>query len=252
MTGWRLMMDDPAPGVWNMAVDEALLHSALQGGPPTLRFYQWSEPTLSLGYFQAYADRQLHAPSYRCSAVRRASGGGAILHDDELTYSLVLPIVDRWSGRATDLYQGAHGALVWALAARGVDASLRGDHNAAHRENTFLCFLRHAAGDVLLGGVKIAGSAQRRVQGAVLQHGSVLLGSSECAPELPGIEELTGRRLDRGELAGGWSERFAEEFQVVLASGRWMTASERWPKGLPNSDLAKLAGPTAAEGGSQL
>src|SRR5688500_20216584 len=87
----RLLLDVPAPGAWNMAVDEALLESAALENRCTLRFYRWSEPTLSLGYFQRYEDRRQHAASLSCACVRRASGGGAILHDHELTYSLAVP-----------------------------------------------------------------------------------------------------------------------------------------------------------------
>ena len=74
-----------------MAVDEMLLERAQEQAAACLRFYGWSEPTLSLGYFQTYADRQEHPPSLPCAAVRRLTGGGAILHDAELTYSIVLP-----------------------------------------------------------------------------------------------------------------------------------------------------------------
>src|SRR6185295_18138238 len=87
----RLLIDPPGGGAWNMAVDEALLETAATTGQATLRFYQWQEPTLSLGYFQSVADRQQHAASLDCPVVRRASGGGAILPDRELTYSVALP-----------------------------------------------------------------------------------------------------------------------------------------------------------------
>src|ERR1700690_1334272 len=76
----RLIWDDSSAGAWNMALDEALLESADADGLATLRFYRWSEPTLSLGYFQAAADRRLHPASLDCTLVRRSSGGGAILH----------------------------------------------------------------------------------------------------------------------------------------------------------------------------
>ena len=78
-----------------MAVDEALLLDAAENGIATLRFYEWSEPTLSLGYFQRYDDRYSHAASRDCAIVRRQTGGGAILHDRELTYSLTLPASHR-------------------------------------------------------------------------------------------------------------------------------------------------------------
>src|SRR5262245_54691837 len=82
----RLIVDGAAGGPWNMAVDETLLESAAASGAASLRFYGWSEPTLSLGYFQRAAARQTHATSLGCPMVRRPSGGGAILHDWELTY----------------------------------------------------------------------------------------------------------------------------------------------------------------------
>ena len=92
----RLFIDPPAPGSWNMALDETLLESAADGGESSLRFYGWSQPTLSLGYFQPYDDRCQHAASRNCPAVRRASGGGAILHDREITYSFALPRAILW------------------------------------------------------------------------------------------------------------------------------------------------------------
>src|SRR5688572_19512152 len=91
MAELRIVFDPPASGPWNMAVDEALLHSTAEGGQATLRFYTWEEPTLSLGHFQTLAEREQHQASLACPLVRRASGGGAILHDIELTYSICLP-----------------------------------------------------------------------------------------------------------------------------------------------------------------
>jgi lipoate-protein ligase A len=214
MDKWRRIDDEPGGGAWNMAVDEGLLVSAADDGQPSLRFYQWSEPTVSLGYFQRSADRTRHTPSLGCHAVRRATGGGAIVHDHDLTYSLVLPLGDRWSAAATGLYRQAHTALVTALAAWGVKAFLRSGGDAATDRDPFLCFLRQARGDVIAGRVKIAGSAQRRAKRAILQHGSVLLHRSASAPELPGIEELTGVRIDGRELANRWSTALSEQLGV--------------------------------------
>src|SRR5688500_11588427 len=154
-----------------MAVDEALLMSAAERGAPTLRFYGWSEPTLSLGYFQAHGERDRHAASRDAALVRRATGGGAILHDRELTYSFAAPITDRLSADVEQLYHAFHESLIAALAELGTAASLFDSPvlNARGSE-PFLCFQRRTRGDVLLGDYKIVGSAQRRHHGAVLQH----------------------------------------------------------------------------------
>ena len=90
-TEFHLLLDPPGDGAWNMAVDETLLEAAAAEGLCSLRFYQWAEPTLSLGYFQAYADRNQHEASRQSAVVRRASGGGAIMHDFDVTYSLAVP-----------------------------------------------------------------------------------------------------------------------------------------------------------------
>lgn len=194
----RLLIDEPADGAWNMAVDEVLLARAAEQGDWTLRLYGWREATVSLGYFQQLAERDGHAPSRQCPLVRRASGGGAIVHDREITYSLAAPV-----GRAPDasrrLYRHVHEALVDVLAHLGVSARLCEAAPPQHGCEPFLCFQRHTAGDLLLDDAKIAGSAQRRRLDAVLQHGSLLLGTSPAAPELPGVESLSGLQLPTAE-----------------------------------------------------
>src|SRR5688500_7762020 len=115
--------DPPARGSWNMALDEALLHRAAEGAPAVLRFYEWQEPTLSLGYFQRYADWVCHSASAGCAVVRRATGGGAILHDRELTYSCVLPPGHSLGRHAADLYNAIHDSIVAVLAEHGLTAN---------------------------------------------------------------------------------------------------------------------------------
>ena len=116
--------------------------------------------------------------------VRRASGGGAIVHDRELTYSCVFPVRDRLGRPAQHLVDEFHQALIEALREWRIAACLCESASGISRDKEpFLCFLRRAAGDVLLEGAKIAGSAQRRQRGSVLQHGSVLLARSPGAPE---------------------------------------------------------------------
>jgi lipoyl(octanoyl) transferase len=193
-----------------MAVDDALMEAAAADGVAALRFYEWAEPTLSLGYFQRADDRRQHLASLACPLVRRSSGGGAILHDRELTYSLAIPSGHPWAANAERLYLATHEGLAAALATLGVAASPRGqaEPDRADAPETqggtlpLLCFQRRAVGDLLVGEAKIAGSAQRRRRGAVLQHGSVLLAASRFAPELPGIKELTAHSLEANLLAG--------------------------------------------------
>lgn len=182
-----------------MAVDEVLAQRAAAQQQCHLRIYGWLEPTVSLGYFQKLADRKAHLPSIDCPLVRRPSGGGAIVHDREITYALAVPRLSG-GGDQRDLYRRVHQGVVGLLARLGVHASIfppDPDDEAVH--SPFLCFQRRVEGDVLLDGCKVVGSAQRRFRGAVLQHGSILLQTSLAAPELPGVEELSAIRLPRDE-----------------------------------------------------
>jgi lipoate-protein ligase A len=207
-----------------MALDEALLEQGASGAPAVLRFYQWSEPTLSLGYFQRFADRNSHETSRGCATVRRASGGGAILHDRELTYSLTLPAGHQFSRRANDLYRVSHQALVEALGDWSISAMLHEPDDSRtgydDRREPFMCFERRTDGDVLVNQWKVAGSAQRRSRGAVLQHGSILLGQSKFAPELPGLAQLTGQQIDTDELATRFRSRLAAHLRTDFEQGR--------------------------------
>jgi len=219
----RLLIDPPAAGAWNMAVDEVLLDGAAEQNRIACRMYRWECPTLSLGYFQSYAQRRRHPPSRECTVVRRLTGGGAIVHDVELTYSLVVPGGHPFAQRRDELYRLVHQSLVRALAVRGVPAALCAEPpRAPAAEEPFLCFLRRAPGDVLVGTVKVAGSAQRRRRGAVLQHGSVLLGRSRAAEGLEGLAELSGRPLAPLSLADGWLKDLSEHLAL-----RWCEDSLR-------------------------
>jgi lipoate-protein ligase A len=204
MSTARLIIDKQT-GPMNMAVDEALLLSAPRSGP-TLRFYQWEVPTLSLGYFQSAAERSGHESSVSCPIVRRSTGGGAILHDQELTYSFVIPVSPQDKSAAQPLYFAFHETLIQALAGLGIQASLFTAEPLLQvgQVEPFLCFQRRATGDVILGGAKICGSAQRRQKEGLLQHGSVLLRRSLFAPELPGIADLVAKSLDAEELIKLW------------------------------------------------
>ena len=208
----RLLVHGRSPGGWNMAVDELLLEQAANEGIVTLRLYQWDAATLSLGYFQAYRDRKNHPASQTAPEVRRLTGGGALIHDRELTYSFALPARHPLVRDHLQLYQRVHSWFLSLLADYGISARLCGcEANGAEcenaRETPFLCFQRRSAFDVVVdqqgGGstVKIIGSAQRRRRGAVLQHGALLLATSDAAPELPGVAEAQGRAIVADDAA---------------------------------------------------
>ena len=201
-----------------MAVDEVLLESAARDGRSSLRFYQWSEPTLSLGYFQSHRQRDLHRGSRDCPLVRRQTGGGAILHDAELTYSLALSVAQRRAADAARLYHVAHTALVDVLATFGVEARLFDGPAVVTTQEPFLCFERRAPGDVLIGRSKICGSAQRRRGQAILQHGSLLLARSPHASDLSGLAELTLRPWDLAELRKLWRRELATRLGLSLVA----------------------------------
>ena len=231
----RLILDPAADGAWNMSVDQALLETANSTGLISLRFYTWSEPTLSLGYFQSHLDRKLHPPSLDCPLVRRRTGGGAILHDNELTYSLCVPSDNRWSKRNSELYRLVHRCIVQLLDEFGIESHLYGDVEQSQPfgidpteeseqqsgikppneqnehvsdisvptvdQNSFMCFKRRSDGDIVTKRYKVVGSAQRRIKKSLLQHGSILQKRSRFAPNLKGIQDLSNFGLNPKELS---------------------------------------------------
>jgi lipoate-protein ligase A len=182
-------------GADNMAIDESLLVSAIEKQTRTLRIYRWREPTVSLGYFQKEDDPVLTSRFAGLPRVRRLSGGGALLHDREITYSITLPDGHPLADAPTLLYDQVHAALVSLLNGLGAAARVRGEKR--DQPEPFLCFGRGDPRDIVLGEHKIVGSAQRRRRGAILQHGAVLLERSTHAAEFPGLFDLApGTRQD--------------------------------------------------------
>ncbi|MCL7454988.1 MAG: lipoate--protein ligase family protein [Anaerolineae bacterium] len=175
---WRLIVDGEADGPSNMAVDEAILGSVVSGhSPPTLRFYSWSPACLSLGRNQPLAEADLAAcQAAGIDVLRRPSGGQAVLHADELTYSVVLAQTDpRGAGGVLEAYRRISDGLLAGLEALGVPAiqavGQRGQDHAA----TPICFEHPSEYEVTVGERKLVGSAQWRSRGGVLQHGSLPL-----------------------------------------------------------------------------
>lgn len=224
----RLLIDGPNTGPANMAIDEAILDEALARPErgPTLRWYRWSPATLSLGYFQVRA--QCPFDGENLAIVRRSSGGGAILHDREWTYSLVFPPGAWPDGDFRALVARLHAAFGLALAERipnGLGITFHLSDGAGNREPApFLCFHRRSPGDLILApsalparpastgaplqGHKFLGSAQRSRGGAILQHGSLLMEASVWTPWFPGIRDV-GIATPDDELIGRLTKAIA-------------------------------------------
>lgn len=216
-------------GSMNMAADQALLESVERSGSPVLRFYGWRNPTLSLGYFQRDADRTTHAESRQLDCVRRATGGGAIVHHHELTYSIAVPapVGSVAIGPRRDLYQMVHRGLSEALLDFGIRATparALAQTPPLGLSKSFLCFQRRTDEDLVISGYKVVGSAQRKLRGAVLQHGSVLLRASQWAPQLPGVEDLTSQRVSSESLAESLACRLANSFGLDWLPGSFTDA----------------------------
>jgi lipoyl(octanoyl) transferase len=216
----RLLPFAVADGPRNMAADEVLLESAT-AGIASLRFYGWSEATVSLGYFQPEKVRRTE-PLLRLPFVRRPSGGAMLVHHREVTYCLALPPGQPWQTGASWLCT-MHTIIAGALASLGVSAKSQ----AAGSEPPFsgtLCFQHLTAGDLLIGAAKVVGSAQRRQRGALMQHGSILLARSMHTPMLPGIEELAGRRITSADACAAIRAEFARRTSWQLVHDAWTPA----------------------------
>ena len=192
-------------GVEQMAADDALLTTAADAGVASVRFYKWAEPTLSLGYFQPAA---LAGAYPGLPWVRRATGGAALVHDRELTYAVALPAGRAWQPAGQSWLCRVHHWVREVLADLG--ATTRAVVCGRERKlGDALCFEHQTAGDLVSGDSKVVGSAQRKLRGALLQHGGILLRRSASTPSLPGLFELTGVTIEPEDLAARLAEKFA-------------------------------------------
>jgi len=180
---WRLILDAPCDGASNMAIDEAILEAVGHGDvPPTLRLFRWEPACLSLGYAQPESDADRgRLAAHGWDIVRRMTGGRAILHTDELTYSVALPLSHPLvNGTIMDSYRRLSAALLAALQAIGLDA--HADKRTAGPGNRRVaqavgpvCFEVPSDYEIMAGGKKLIGSAQVRKHNGALQHGSLPL-----------------------------------------------------------------------------
>ena len=249
---WRLLLDPPAEGAWNMAVDEVLLDGVAAGSaPPTLRFYTWTPACLSLGYFQAFGVVNVEGcRGLGIDIVRRPTGGRAILHDRELTYSVALPapLLGHDAGILPS-YRRLSLALQAGLRRLGIDVGLAPESETPTRAvHGPACFDRPSAHEILLHGRKLVGSAQVRRSGALLQHGSIVIeprietlvaclrldddpitAAGRLGDGVAGLAEVG--TFEPASIEGAIAEAFAHEFDVQLAPGR-LTEGESGAAGL--------------------
>ena len=253
---WRLLDTGPANGAWNMAVDEAMLEAGVAGLlVPTLRFYAWQPPGVSLGYFQAL-DSAIGVEEIArrgFGLVRRPSGGRAILHKDELTYSVTVPDTGVADGKSVmGSYRSISRGIEAGLGLLGLGAHLaerRGEARMKAQGLPTVCFAKAAKCDMTVQGRKIVGSAQTRRRGIIMQHGSVPLhiDPEEHLAVMPGdgvdeaskaklmaaacgVADALGRPVTYDELAAALAQGFAERLGIILQPGEltdWELAKAR-------------------------
>ena len=239
MTAWRSILDNDLPGAHNMGRDVAVLEAVSAGAsPPTLRLYGWDPPCLTIGKHQGldavdldFCDRE------DIDVVRRPTGGRALLHHLELTYSVVAPL-----GTATlptalqEAYRLICSALVLACRDFGVDAELTGgavNLRLPNPTSTIPCFEAPAEGEVVVAGRKLVGSAMRAHSGCILQHGAILLdwdgrlqagalGLMDDATLRPHVTTLSaelGRPVARADVANSVARGVADRLRIRLEPG---------------------------------
>ncbi len=237
MEPWRLLNSLPARGAWNMALDEAILEAVGRGDSlPTLRLYAWEPPCLSLGYAQSLADVDLRRLRERgWDLVRRPTGGRAILHTDELTYSVAAPLGEpRLAGTLLESYNRLAGALAAALRRLDLPVEVQ-EHSIAARSQkpNPVCFEVPSTYEITLGGKKLVGSAQARRKEGILQHGTLPLRGDLTRilqalvfPDEESRQRAAGRLLEKATTVEAFlghpvawdqaAEAFAAAFQDVL------------------------------------
>lgn len=233
MTNLRLIMDGHNPGALNMGIDEAVLEGVIAGmSEPTLRLYGWNPATLTIGYFQGLSEEADLAAcaGYGISCIRRVTGGGAVLHEHEVTYSLIAPVGFAGIPEAIlDSYAFICQGILLGLQPLGIEAQFV------------------PLNDIVAGGKKISGNAQTRRHGVILQHGTILLAVDvdkmfsvlKVADEkikdkliatvkerVTGLSNLLGREVGFVQTQMALREGFAEALGVNLVTG-FLTAAER-------------------------
>jgi lipoate-protein ligase A len=238
---WRLIQSKAADGATNMAIDEAILRAVASGAAPaTLRFYAWAPPCLSLGRGQSLGDvdrQAVQAAGY--DLVRRPTGGRAILHIDELTYSLIAPEGEpRVAGGVMQSYRRLSRGLLRGLERLGAEDIVADQQMENRGQEGPVCFEASSDYEITVGGKKLVGSAQMRARGVVLQHGALPLHGdiARICPLLTPcpdagrvraravvVDEVLGRPVTWDEAARALAAGFAEALNLALEPGTLTT-----------------------------
>ena len=199
---WRLIQFSCLDAYTNMAIDEAIFAGREKLGlPTTLRFYNWRPAAVSIGYFQRMVDPSLQEyKRQKLTIVRRFTGGGAILHKNEITYSLACPTNESIAfSNIEKTQQLVHQAIILAL--QSLRKNVRLERKRIKRPTPYFCFVNPSKDDVVEEGQKIVGSAQRRRNGTFFQHGSIRI-----SPESREEKKNIGKIID--SLVLGFEKRF--------------------------------------------
>lgn len=246
---WRILDSGPADGATNMAIDHALLDRAATSGEAVLRIYAWSRPTLSFGMHERSRLSRAELAVHDVDAVRRPTGGRALLHHREVTYSVTAPAAGTGLGESC---RAINGILLKALARLGVPAAESPRRVRATAPDGAACFAEPNVGELMVEGRKLVGSAQRRDEHALLQHGSILLEDHQSRiatlrglPPSPSaaasLNGILARKVDyaevRGELIAALRATAGTaiagpldpvELTAAVASHRLRYASDEW------------------------
>jgi lipoyl(octanoyl) transferase len=254
---WRLIIDGPVPGAANMALDRAVLASRRAGEcPPTLRLYRWEVPTVTLGRFQPLEQVDLGAcERHGLDVVRRPTGGRGVLHDDELTYSVVAHTDDDVPRGVAASYRHLSAALAEAYRSLGVEAELT--HRARGTAGSGACYLHATQADLSIGAAKLSGSAQVWSGDAVLQHGSLVRtrdaaaesevfrlgeqGRRSLASSTATLAGVTGASPTFDAIAEAVTEAFESVLGVLLERGESTAAEGRAAEGFEPDHVIRTA-----------
>jgi lipoate-protein ligase A len=253
---WRIIKSPPANGAWNMAVDEAVLLEIGAGRSiPTLRLYSWEPACLSLGYAQSVKDVDFDALNTNgWTIVRRPTGGRAILHTDELTYSVTAPANDaRVVGNVLESYRRLSIALLNALTLLGLNAEADQHAEIPLNGQGPVCFVVPSSYEITAGGKKLIGSAQARRKEGVLQHGSLPLygdltritqvlhfhneiertqSAENLLEHATTVETVLNRKISIQQAAEAFQIAFSESLDLTLVPGDLSPAEYLLAEGL--------------------